>query len=42
MFALPGQASWLACFLSKMATARFGEKHAFPNEVLLSPMPALR
>src|SRR6266545_6612817 len=31
--------TWLACFLSEMATARFGEEHAFPNEVWLSPNP---
>src|SRR5262247_3519795 len=29
--------TWLACFLSEMATARFGEEHAFPSEVWLSP-----
>ena len=23
--------TWLACFLSEMATARFGEEHAFPK-----------
>jgi len=22
--------TWLGCFLSEMATARFGEEHAFP------------
>ena len=27
----------LACFLSEMATARFGEEHAFPSQVWLSP-----
>ena len=31
--------TWLGCFLSEMATARFGEEHAFPNEVWLSPNP---
>jgi hypothetical protein len=31
--------TWLACFLSEMATARFGEEYAFPNEVWLSPNP---
>src|SRR5262249_3775295 len=31
--------TWLACFLSEMATARFSEEHAFPNEVWLSPNP---
>jgi hypothetical protein len=29
--------TWLACFLSEMATARFGEVHASPSEVWLSP-----
>src|SRR5215831_5968696 len=29
--------TWLGCFLSEMATARFSEEHAFPNEVWLSP-----
>ena len=29
--------TWLACFLSEMATARFGRQHAFPGEVWRSP-----
>src|SRR5215831_2370070 len=29
--------TWLAYFLSEMATARFGEEHFFPMEVWLSP-----
>jgi hypothetical protein len=29
--------TWLACFLSEMAAARFGEQHAFPSDVWLSP-----
>ena len=31
--------TWLACFLSQMATARFGEEQAFPIEVWPSPTP---
>ena len=31
--------TWPACFLSEMATARFGEEPAFPSEIWLSPNP---